>query len=243
MAFPLDDIQLGPQSFGLRGTMGECDGIIWHTTEAAGTSRNAALGTVEWQKKNPGSYNFIIYDGGIMLTVPYLEASGGVNPASRYWAPERYSFLAKQLPSRAYNNPNEYQLNVSFSGRTADFAAGRMPENMIETAARLVLWVREQPWASDLIVQSGHMHWQTNRSDPSALVLKKIQDKVIELSSNNPFIDIDGHWAKNDILATTEFGLWAVPADKKFNPEGTMTRAQAAALLNRLIQKAGLKKV
>jgi hypothetical protein len=243
MSFPTDEIVLGPQSFGLRGSKGECYGIIWHTTEAAGTSREDALATVRYQLTHPGSYNFIIYDGGILLTVPYLEASGGTNPASASWAPERYPFLKNQLPREAYLNPNEYQLNVAFSVRTAAFRAGNIPDNMIDTAARLALWVEKQEWSSDLLVHSGHMHWQTNRSDPSEYVLKRIQDRVIELkmANKNPFSDIEDSEFKQQILRTAEFGLWATVDGKqiKFNPKGTFTREQAAAVFDRMLDKLG----
>lgn len=168
---PNGDIYLGPATFGARkGT----EGIIWHTTEASGFSRAAAVGTAEWQKSNPGSYNWIIYDGGLLLTVAYLEASGGVNPASPAWAPGRYPWLRSMLSPAAYADPNAYLLNVAFSGRTADILAGKMPPNMYETAARLTKWVEEQAWGADNQVFSGHMHWQSNRSDPGQPTIDRI---------------------------------------------------------------------
>jgi len=175
---PNADIYLGPASFGPRkGTVA----IIWHTTEAASFTRTAAVGTAEWQKSNPGSYNWIIYDakstgakGGALLTVPYREASGGVNPASPAWAPERFPWLKQVLPAAAYSDPNAYQLNVAFSGRTADILAGKMPLNMYETAARLTKWVEDQTWGVDNLIFSGHLHWQSNRSDPGQPTIDKI---------------------------------------------------------------------
>ena len=169
MAFPTDDIYLGPASFGRRkGT----EGIIWHTTEAAGTSRAAAVATAEWQKRNPGSYNFIIYDTGVLLTVPYLEASGGVNPASVAWDPSRYPQLRQELSAAAYADPNAYLLNVAFSGRTAVFRDQGLPLSMEATAKRLIAWA-EATFGRPM-VHSGHYMWQTNRSDPSPQVLAAI---------------------------------------------------------------------
>lgn len=248
MAFPTDDIFLGPASFGLRGNdtyKGQADGIIWHTTEGAGTSRDDALATARFQLTHAGSYNWIIYDGGLLLTVPYLEASGGTNPFSHAWAPERYPFLEEGLPARAYGDPNKWQLNVSFSGRTSEFRKGNIPDNMIETAARLTHWVEAQPWGAPALFHSGHMHWQNNRSDPSEYVLGRIKESYLAMADDtlvNPFIDIDGNTHEDNIVFTTHFGLWAVPADKKFHPDGTLTRAQAATIMARLIKKAGLDK-
>lgn len=171
MTFPTNDILLGPAFFGPRKGS---EGIIWHTTESADASRASAVGTAIWQKTNPGSYNFIIYDGGLLLTVPYLEASGGVNPASSAWAPGRFPFLRASLSAAAYADPNAYLLNVAFSGKTAVFRDQGIPVNMIETAVALTRWVEAQPWATPRLVHSGHQHWQSNRSDPSQKVLDLI---------------------------------------------------------------------
>lgn len=175
---PNADIYLGPATFGPRkGT----EGIVWHTTEGSGFSRAAAVATAEWQKRNPGSYNWIIYDGGLLLTVPYLEASGGLNPASASWAPGRFPWLKQLLSPAAYADPNAYLLNVAFSGRTADILAGKMPPNMYETAARLTKWVEEQAWGKDNAVFSGHLHWQTNRSDPGQATIDRILSEYARL--------------------------------------------------------------
>ena len=169
MTFPTDDIHLGPATFGLRKGS---EGIIWHTTEGSGPSRAAAVATADWQKTNPGSYNFIIFDGGILLTVPYLEASGGVNPASTAWAPA--AWLKTMLSPAAFADPNAYLMNVAFSGKAADLAAGKYPVNMIDTAARLVIWFENAAFGKDNAVMCSHSDWQSNRTDPGSGVVDKI---------------------------------------------------------------------
>ena len=183
MAFPTDDIFLGPRSFGVRKGH---EGIIWHTTEGSGPSRAAAVATAQWQKSNPGSYNFIIYDGGILLTVPYLEASGGVNPASPAWAPERYAWLKAMHSAAAYADPNAYLMNVAFSGKAADLKAGLYPANMIDTAARLIIWFEGTAWGKDNSVHSAHSDWQSNRSDPGSGVITKILARYEQLKAPAP---------------------------------------------------------
>lgn len=175
MAFPTDEPLLGPPSYGPRkGT----EGVVWHSTEGADTSRAAAVATARWQATpgaTTGSYNWIIYDGGLLLTVPYLEASGGLaTGVAPYWQPGRYTFLKANLSSAAYADPNAYLLNVAFSGKAASFRDGKMPQNMIETAVALTRWVEAQNWSTRPLVHSGHLNWQTNRSDPSQLVLNQI---------------------------------------------------------------------
>lgn len=180
---PNADIYLGPATFGARkGT----EGIVWHTTEASGFTRTHAVGTAEWQKRNPGSYNWIIYDGGLLLTVPFLEASGGLNPASASWAPGRFPWLKQMLSPAAYADPNAYLLNVAFSGRTADLLAGKMPPNMYETAARLTKWVEQQAWGADNAIFSGHLNWQSNRSDPGQQTIDRILSDYARLFNAPP---------------------------------------------------------
>jgi hypothetical protein len=186
MSFPTDDIFLGPKSFGPRKGS---EGNIWHTTEGTGPSRTAAVATATWQKTNPGSYNFIIYDGGVLLTVPYLEASGGVNPASPAWAPERFPWLKEFHSPAAYADPNAYLMNIAFSGKAADLAAGKYPANMIDTAARLIIWFEGTAWGKDDSVHSGHNNWQSNRSDPGSGVITKILTRYSEIKSPPPAID------------------------------------------------------
>lgn len=188
MVFPSDDIYLGPSTFGPRKGH---EGIVWHTTESSGPSRASAVATAEWQKSNPGSYNFIIYDGGILLTVPYLEASGGVNPASSHWAPERYPWLKQLHSASAYADPNGYLMNVAFSGKAAELKAGNYPVNMIDTAAQLIIWMESTAWGKDDSVHSAHSDWQSNRSDPGTGVITRILKRYAELKIAPPPLTCD----------------------------------------------------
>lgn len=198
MAFPVEDIYPGvgenaphPATFGPLGDLGNgirCAGLIVHSTEGTDTSRAAALATAKWQLTNPGSYNWIVYDtasigarGGLLLTVPYLEASGGINPASSAWKPQPW--LSSVLGAKVMGDPARYQLQVAFSGKAAQFAAGNIPPNMIDTVARLVLWIEAQPWGADNLVLSAHSDYQTNRTDPGAGVIDRILKRYAEIKN------------------------------------------------------------
>lgn len=52
--------------------------------------------------------------------------------------------------------------------------------------------------------------------------------------SENPFTDIDGHWAKDEILAAYEAGLVNGLGDGRFGPDVALNRAMFATLLYRL---------
>lgn len=180
MVWPVDDVMLGPRSWGKRPST---NGIIFHTTEYADASRASAVQCARDQARRtadggwaqPGSYNFIIYDGGLLLCVPYREGSGGVNPNSDFWDPD--AWLKEMLPGRAFRDPTMHHLQIAFSGKAKRLAAGSYSANMLRTAARLVAWAERAGWGRDDLILSGHMHWQSNRSDPGAGVI----DRILEL--------------------------------------------------------------
>lgn len=210
MAFPTDDILLGPRTYGARKGH---EGIIYHTTEGSGPTRDNAVATAKLQSPGGslyaggGSYNFIIYDGGVLLTVPYLESAGGLtlertNPP---WAPEPW--LKTLLSPAAFADPNAYHLQIAFSGKAAELAAGKYPANMIDTAARLLIWFEQSDFGKDNAIVSGHSTWQSNRSDPGAGVVDKILARYSEILNPPAPIDYkalyDAERAKNATLRNT----------------------------------------
>ena len=67
-----------------------------------------------------------------------------------------------------------------------------------------------------------------------------VGEKKIDVTSDsavvvdNPFVDIDQHWAKADILKTCHAGLFRGVTVDRFAPEGTMDRAMCVTALYRL---------
>jgi len=51
------------------------------------------------------------------------------------------------------------------------------------------------------------------------------------------FTDINGHWAQSDIEKAAEAGLLTGYPDGRFDPDGPVTRAQLAAVANRILAK------
>jgi hypothetical protein len=180
VAFPLDEIILGPRAYGLRkGT----EMVVLHTTEGAGPTRANALATIKAQSPGGslyaggGSYHWVIYDGGAILTVPYLESAGSLTanhtpPPNGVWAPK--AWVKGVLSAAAEADTNAYIMAICFSGKAADLAAGKYPVNMLDTAARLIRWIEQQTWAPDNINVGAHADFQTNRSDPGAGVVDKV---------------------------------------------------------------------
>lgn len=201
MPFPVDDIYPPPRPRSWGARRGHV-GIVWHTTEYADATRARAIACARDQAARtptggwvqPGSYNWILYDpassgarGGALLTVPYLEASGGMSvPGAASWAPD--SWLKSMLPAAAFTDPAMHHVQIALSGRTADYAAGRVLNQaaIIDVAARLAMWIEQSTWGADNLVFSGHQHWQNNRSDPSAVVIDLILKRMAMIAAPAP---------------------------------------------------------
>lgn len=204
MTFPLDDILLGPAAF---DRLHRLDMVIGHTGEEPGFTRAYAVATARWQLTNPGSYNFRIYDRasdprGVMLNVPYLEASGGINPSSSFWAPERYPWLREALAASGpcpvagcpgpYRNPTMHAGQISFVGRRADLDAGKAPANYLPDARALIAWYERHPLRGPArLVVLMHGHLQSNRSDWGTWMQSQLtaEEDDVNLSTFVPIVN------------------------------------------------------
>ncbi len=54
----------------------------------------------------------------------------------------------------------------------------------------------------------------------------------------SPFADVSGHWAEADIVAAEKAGVLKGDPDGKFRPDGLVTRAELAVVINRLLGRA-----
>ncbi|BCV23306.1 glucosaminidase domain-containing protein [Gelria sp. Kuro-4] len=61
----------------------------------------------------------------------------------------------------------------------------------------------------------------------------------IDKEVSDVFRDIEGHWAKADIEAVAKAGLMSGYPDGRFGPDEPVTRAQLAAVVNRLLKREG----
>lgn len=177
MSFPNDEQVYGPQSYGRRkGTQM----AVFHTTEGAGPSRADALATVKLQSPGGplyaggGSYHYIIYDGGILNTVHWLDSAGSLmgDHSQSEWQP--VDWLDEYLTPAAMADTNAYIVAICFSGKARELEAGKYPGNMFDTAARLLRWLELQDWAPNDIPTASHSDFQSNRSDPGEGVVDKV---------------------------------------------------------------------
>jgi len=191
MTFPTDHIKLGPHAYGRRpATYGVC----FHTTEFADTSMAQALNCIRDQSpggslfEDGGSYNFILTNEGPVLSVPFLEASGGLStnhnpPPQGHWGPERYPWLAQMLRTSAMDDPNNFLLQIAVSGRTARLLDDPAINRIVDDAARLLVWAEKQPQMSDNLVVMGHLNWQTNRSDPGQGFIDRVMARYAVITA------------------------------------------------------------
>jgi hypothetical protein len=64
--------------------------------------------------------------------------------------------------------------------------------------------------------------------------MDSIKGRVKEIMSE-PMPDIKGHWAEAAIRKVIEKGIMSGSTDNLFHPNDTLTRAQAAALISKLL--------
>jgi hypothetical protein len=188
--FPTDHIVLGPQTYGIRPST---FGVVIHTTEGLDSSLEAGLETIRMQSPGGslfdggGSYHFILTDAGPILSVPFLEAAGGISgdhtPPSQggVWAPDRFPWLRQMLPLEAYLDPNNYLLQISISGRTGDLQSYPNVQGLARDAARIIAWAEDQPEFDSNLVVMGHLNWQTDRSDPSQWFIDQVMARYAEI--------------------------------------------------------------
>ncbi|MCL2437315.1 MAG: S-layer homology domain-containing protein, partial [Clostridiales bacterium] len=69
-----------------------------------------------------------------------------------------------------------------------------------------------------------------------AAMLARFFDGVTP-TGQNTFTDTSGHWAENYINMLADFGWVQGDGSGRFNPNGQMTRAEAAAIVNRMLDR------
>lgn len=180
--FPDYTLHLGPPVYGVRkGTVGVC----FHTTEAPGQTVADAISTARWQSTDGnskgGSYNFILGRDGAILTVPFLDIAGGINPTQNRHNRSTFPFLPGLIGEAAFRDPNAYLLQVALSGRTADFMANGYPAGMVDQAARIVLWAERSSWGADNLALVAHYQFSTQRSDPGTKFIQLVLDRYAQL--------------------------------------------------------------
>ena len=200
--FPLDRIELGPHSYGVRPNT---YGVVLHTTEYPSSSLEHGLQCAHDQSPGGslfaggGSYHFILTDDGPILTVPFLEAAGGISgdhtPPSQIspitgrpgtWAPERFPWLRQMLAPEAYADPNLYLLQIAISGRTAELDTYENVVALAADAAAILLWAEGLEEIVDNVVVMGHLNWQTDRSDPGQWFIDLVMSEYAALAGAKP---------------------------------------------------------
>ena len=186
------DEDFGPRADGM---------VTLHTFENAdplkNTMRDAIAGAI-WQDRQDviGSYGRIIAVDGVLLTVPDDHASGGINPASKYFNPEPWLFKIG-LPREAIYNPNYFTLNLCAMGQCDWYDANGWPAGIIDGFARSI--IDEERRIGRGVVVTNHMDFQDNRHDAGAicidLVMKRYQqltaapEEDVDLSTLTPIVN------------------------------------------------------
>ncbi|MGN4128124.1 S-layer homology domain-containing protein [Lysinibacillus sphaericus] len=75
------------------------------------------------------------------------------------------------------------------------------------------------------------------RSQFSVMIVRAL---ALETAEDTKFSDINGHWAQKEIQALNELGIVQGVTATSFNPNGELTRQQAALMLYRLLNAYGV---
>ena len=159
------------------------DGLVTaHTTESPYNRLTVAdaLVLAAWQDRDDvaGSYNDLICIDGVVSCVPPEHASGGINPGSRYFAPEPW--LYDVMPAEQVRNPNFFTRNVSFMGQAAWFNANGWPPAMIDHFVRVM--IEEEARIGSRVILTDHEDFQVNRSDAGPIANALIRQRYLELT-------------------------------------------------------------
>jgi len=115
--------------------------------------------------------------------------------------------------------------------KTATFAMVRLPKM---PAALVELPFISNPADEKLLADPGF------RRTCARAIAQGIADylglSLQEGAADMPFVDTKGHWAEKDIDQAADWGLLAVPADKRFRPNDTISRAEIVVLLVRTVR-------
>ncbi len=80
------------------------------------------------------------------------------------------------------------------------------------------------------------------RAEVVTIFTRLLKNKNVDVTAENPFTDIDDHWAKEYILIMNELGIVKGYEDGTFKPENKITRAEFATMISRFekVQKVAM---
>lgn len=78
------------------------------------------------------------------------------------------------------------------------------------------------------------------RGQFAAMVSRTLETEMHEFSKTNKFQDINGHWAKNEILFLYDLGIINGTTTTTFSPDKYITRQQAVSILERYLKYKGI---
>jgi hypothetical protein len=147
-------------------------------------------GPADWQDADHilGSYNLVICSDGVVETVQWDHASGGINPSSAGFNPR--SWLYGVADRDEIFNPNYFSLQLCFFVSKAYCDANGWPPQMIDAAARA--WIEEEQRTKRKQTWTQHADFQPppNRFDCGDIATRLIKERYAQLKGST-VADID----------------------------------------------------
>jgi hypothetical protein len=139
-------------------------------------------GPADWQDADHilGSYNLVICSDGVVETVQWDHASGGINPGSSGFNPRAWLYGVADRDE--IFNPNYFSLQLCFFVSLAYCDANGWPPYMIDAAARA--WIEEEQRTGRKMTWTQHADFQPppNRFDCGDTATRLVKARYAELT-------------------------------------------------------------
>lgn len=134
-----------------------------------------------------------------------------------------------------------YSGSLTLTGVEAAEGFGAVSVNTAETGKIALAWVGSDITAGETLMLTASFTGARSGASFTAETLEAYASgNKVEIASAsaeilaNPFTDIDGHWAEEDILKAYHAGLFKGVTDTEFAPDAEMNRAQFVTVLYRM---------
>ncbi len=210
--------------------------IVNHISEG---SKESCINWFTSPTNKVSSAHFLVgRDGTIYQFVP-IEEMAWANGLSQ----QQLSLATAAIVAVKGMNPNWYSVSIEHEGVYAETKGALTAEQLESTIwlhKYIINYVKEN-FSSRIVADRNHIlgHYEIDPvRKPHCPGEQFPFDKIISsLTKQLPFSDIYGHWAEDSIVSLHSAGLVNGFPDGTFKPNQTITRAEVAAIVSKLLTK------
>jgi N-acetyl-anhydromuramyl-L-alanine amidase AmpD len=211
--------------------------IVDHITEGTASS------CISWftsAGNDKSSAHFLVGRDGRVYQFVVIENNAWGNGLALDSIPNAKSSVVKSKPSA---NPNWYSVSIEHEG-IHEQTHGELTQAQLNSTtllhAYIIDYVKDK-WGVTIPADRNHIlgHFEVDPVRKPFCPGEKFQfDAIIQkltgVKPNLPFVDIENHWAKNQILEALELGLMVGNGTAVYQPDKPVTRAELACVALKL---------